>query len=128
MPTHKYPVHHQPHQTPSKSHSWVIVTLALIAMLNLSFLGLRALAAQRIRQRYAQAMGLIIDVAIQRPNETSVEHHYPVVEFHTADGQSVIFKAKQGSPEPKYQTGQVVTVLYNKEKPYVAIVDSTEAN
>jgi hypothetical protein len=130
MPTHRHRHHvnHHTHpsKTSSKSSTWIVAILSVIAVLNLSFLGLRSLAAYRAKQRYAQTMGLVVDVTVQRPNDSSVEHHYPVIEFHTSDGKPVIFKSDQGSPEPQYHPGQMVTILYNKEKPYVAIVDTPQ--
>jgi hypothetical protein len=72
-------------------------------------------------------MGIIVDISRQKPDKSSSEdHHYPVVEFQTPEGKTVVFKDKVGSPDEKYQTGQLVPILYNKEKPFAALIESPQ--
>lgn len=109
----------------AKTQRWLTVILALIAVFNLSWLGLRALVNHRMKTQYVETTGIIVDVAVQKPDNRSAEHHYPVIEFKTTEGNSVVFKAKVGTPEPAYQPGETVVILYNKEKPYIALLDTT---
>lgn len=105
----------------------MIVVLAVIAVFNVGWLGLRALVSYRMKHQYIETTGVVVDVTRQKSdNLAASEQHYPIVEFHTQEGKSVVFKAKVGSPEPRYQPGQTVVILYNKERPYVALLDTTQ--
>lgn len=131
MTEHEHHTHHQTRRSrrkflSPKAQSWIVITLTIIALFNLSWLGLRALVAQRMKSQYIETTGVVVDVSVQKPDNRSPDHHYPVVEFHTLEGKPVVFKAKVGSPEPKYQPGETVVILYNKEKPYVALLDTTK--
>jgi len=113
----------------SKAHTRIILILVLIALFNLGWLGFRSVSAYFTKQKYTSATGIVVDITRQKASGSAeTEHHYAVVEFQTPDGRTVIFKDNAGSPEPKYQPGEVVPVLYNKEKPYIALVDPQEQN
>jgi len=128
----EHPVHHvHPRKKPAlqlspKVQSGLIVVLVVIVIFNLTWLGLRALVAYRMQRQYIETVGVVVDNAFLQPeNQNSPEQHYPVVEFHTQDGKPVVFKAKVGTDQPVYEPGQTVTILYNKEKPYIALLDTT---
>lgn len=130
MPEHSHTSHHH-HQSRKKlspqTQRGVIVVLAVIAVFNVGWLGLRALVSYRMKHQYIETTGVVVDVTRQKSdNLAASEQHYPIVEFHTQEGKSVVFKAKVGSPEPRYQPGQTVVILYNKERPYVALLDTTQ--
>lgn len=79
-----------------------------------------------MQRQYVETVGVVVDNALLQPeNQNDPQQHYPVVEFRTQEGKSVVFKAKVGTDQPKYQTGQSVNILYNKEKPYIALLDTT---
>lgn len=104
----------------------LIVVLTVVALFNLTWLGLRVLVAQRMKTQYVETTGIVVDITTRPPERSDRQsYYYPVVEFQTSSGQPVVFKAKVGSPEPAYQPGQSVTVLYHRERPYVALLDTT---
>jgi hypothetical protein len=118
--THKKDDSQQKLQIPN----WVIVVLALVAIFNIAWLGLRIWKSQQIRHKYISAQGIVVDITVQRPEKSpQKDQHYPVVEFTTTEGKTVLFKSREGTLEPKYQTGQMVNILYDRERPYVAIVE-----
>jgi hypothetical protein len=51
---------------------------------------------------------------------------YPIVEFRTAEGQTVRFQGGTGSNPPSYRTGARVKVLYDPQSPQSAVIDSWE--
>jgi hypothetical protein len=115
------------HRIPPKLQQVIIAVLSLVLVFNLGWVGLRTLSAYRTQQKYQSAMGIIVDVTYQKPDKSSSEeHHYPVVEFQTSEGKTVVFKDKVGGLNDKYQTGQLVPILYNKEKPFIALIESPQ--
>lgn len=99
--------------------------LVIIIIFNVAWLIFRSVGAYRTRQRYSTTIGLVVDIARHKPDKSAtVEHNYPVVEFHTEEGKTVVFKSAVGSPEQKYQPGQTIPVAYNKQNPYIAFIDS----
>ena len=49
---------------------------------------------------------------------------YPLVEFHTADGQTIRFEARTGTPWAQQKAARPVEVLYDPHNPQHAIVNS----
>jgi hypothetical protein len=121
--------HHRPKTAlplSPKVQSGLVVLLVVVVIFNLTWLGLRALVAYRMKNQYVETTGMVVDVAqLPAENQNEPDQHYPVVEFVTQEGKSVVFKAKVGSEQPSYQPGESVIVLYNKERPYVALLDVT---
>ncbi len=119
--------HHHRRKVSPKTHNWIVAILTVIALFNITWLGLRALVAHRMKTQYIETTGVVVDEIREKPdNQTGSEQHYPVVEFITQEGKSVVFKAKVGSPQPKYAPGETVVILYNKERPYIALLDITQ--
>lgn len=106
----------------------LIVGLSLIALLNISSLLYRNFSSYRLQQKYESSTGIVVDITRHHPQDSehaeSLEYHYAVVEFITEDGKTIVFKDEQGSDNPQYQPGQVVPILYNKERPHIALIDS----
>ncbi|WP_448541587.1 DUF3592 domain-containing protein, partial [Roseiflexus sp.] len=53
-------------------------------------------------------------------------YFYPVVEFRTADGESVRFEGSTGSNPSAYRVGDTVNVRYDPQTPQSALIDSWE--
>jgi hypothetical protein len=49
---------------------------------------------------------------------------YPIVEFRTAEGQTIRFQGSTGSNPPTYRVGEKVQVRYDPQSPESAVIDS----
>jgi len=73
-----------------------------------------------------KAEGSVIEL-IRKRSSSSTRRSYvfhPVVEFETANGESVQFESNVGSRPPAFQPGESVTVLYHPENVNQAMIDS----
>jgi len=68
------------------------------------------------------ATGEVIDFFESRSSESLT--YRPVVEFVTAQGQSVQFTSPSGSSPPAYSRGESVEVLYDPDRPEIAQINS----
>lgn len=74
------------------------------------------------------AEGKVVEV-VSRTKTSSGErktYFYPVVEFRTADGESVRFESSTGSNPSAYRVGDAVKVRYDLQTPQSAVIDSWE--
>ena len=74
------------------------------------------------------AEGRVVDV-VSRTKTSGGErktNFYPVVEFRTADGESVRFESSTGSNPSAYRVGDAVKVRYDPQTPQSAVIDSWE--
>jgi hypothetical protein len=103
---------------------------ALIALVfSLSFYFFGAQLNARIEESLANnlvAEGKVVDV-IQRTVTQRGEQktfYYPLVEFQTAQGETVRIESSEGSGQAVSQLGETVRVFYNPNAPQEAFVDS----
>lgn len=117
----------QNQHTSTPAQRFLIVGLSLLAVFNISWLIYRAFSSYQLQQKYEESTGIVVDITRHKADTTEAEtpeYHYAVVEFTTKDGQTILFKDDEGSQDPQYQPGQVVPVLYNKERPHIALIDT----
>ena len=77
------------------------------------------------RQRTLEKQGLEaqgVVVALQENSDSDGSTYAPVVQFKTAEGQSVEFVSSYSSSPPSYDVGEPVIVVYPPEKPKDAII------
>ncbi|MGC9041514.1 MAG: DUF3592 domain-containing protein, partial [Roseiflexus sp.] len=73
-----------------------------------------------------KAQGAVVEV-ISRTSTRSGERKtlfYAVVEFRTANGETIRFEDTMGSNPPAYRVGDAVEVLYDPQTPQSAMIDS----
>ncbi len=96
----------------------------IVAGSGVTLIGLWLLRQARTFKRKALAAeGHYVD-ATRRTSHDNRYTAYPVVEFQTADGQTVQFEGRVGMPWAKGQVGRRVRVLYDPADPEKAVVDS----
>lgn len=61
-------------------------------------------------------------------SEYSSSAHYPVVQFQTIKGDTLVFRSGFGSYPPKYYKGQEINVLYQPDNPAKARIDDQVGN
>ena len=67
----------------------------------------------------SKAIGTIIDVK-QRTSishEHSSSNYYPVIQYVTADGRTIVKESSFGGSKSTYKTGQEMRLLYNPSNP-----------
>jgi hypothetical protein len=96
------------------------VLLGVLGLASLSYAAWSLNKALDAESGGVQVAGLVIH------NNYDGETYYPVVEFHTTDGQDVKFIGPIGSEPPDYQEGDAVTVLYQPQHPDQAMIRSFE--
>ncbi len=103
--------------------------IMLVIGLGILFLGLQW---RTFTQNQIAAMltseGRVVDV-VSRTKTSGGErktYFYPVVEFRTADGESVRFESSTGSNPSSYRVGDTVRVRYDPQTPQSALIDSWE--
>lgn len=70
----------------------------------------------------ATATGEVTDLIESRSDDSYV--YYPMVEFNVpGSNQAITFRHDSGSNPPSYSIGEVVSVLYDPQNPYDAIID-----
>ncbi|BAL98825.1 hypothetical protein CLDAP_07860 [Caldilinea aerophila DSM 14535 = NBRC 104270] len=69
------------------------------------------------------AEGQIVQV-IPLANSKGKALFYPIVEFCTAEGQTIRFQGSTGSNPPAHRVGDKVQVRYDPQSPESAVVDS----
>ncbi len=101
--------------------------IMLVIGLGILFLGLQW---RTFTQNQIAAMltseGRVVEV-ISRTKTSGGErktYFYPVVEFRTADGESVRFEGSTGSNPSSYRVGDTVRVRYDPQTPQSAVIDS----
>jgi len=95
----------------------------LIAGVVLTLFGL--LAARQtasFRSRAGAAVGRVTGLHDFVANDSAVTG--PIVDFETADGKSVRFASRTGSNPSAFRVGDTVRVLYDRDQPEEAKVDS----
>lgn len=109
------------------------VIFAPIGIILLVSCALTTMGSVHFRATAAQTTGTIVDSRSQldcnnssRRNSGCTTTFYPVVRYHAADGRQITFESNSGSNRPP-QVGQQVTVLYQKDDPQAARLDSFAA-
>ena len=70
------------------------------------------------------AEGRVVQM-VSRTNKGSTQF-YPIVEFRTAEGQTIRFQGRTGTNPPSYRVGDTVKVRYDPQTPQSAVIDSWE--
>jgi len=94
-----------------------------VAVLMLVITVFAAFNAGAARAREATASGRVVELVARR-DEDGNEFYYPVVEFTPAMGGRQTVQIAEGSWPPAYQVGEAVTIVYDREKPRQARIDS----
>ncbi|ABU59676.1 DUF3592 domain-containing protein [Roseiflexus castenholzii] len=73
-----------------------------------------------------KAQGAVVEVVsrTRTQGEKRSTLHYAVVEFRTANGETIRFEDTMGSNPPAYRVGDAVEVLYDPQTPQSAMIDS----
>jgi hypothetical protein len=102
--------------------SGVAVLMLLIAGIS-SFFNIQKIAKEQ------SADGVVVDVVKRREyvNEQDRvynDYYFPVVRYTAADGKTREVQMSEGSSSQEYEQGNLVTVLYNSERPLDARIKS----
>ena len=105
--------------------------LAILAIAGLGAAAIGAVLLARTRafvRRAATAQGRYAGAEWEGtaadPNVTPRHTAYPLVEFQTADGQTIRFEARTGTPWAGQKSGRPVEVIYDPQDPQHAVVSS----
>lgn len=94
----------------------------------LSIAAISTASTVRSLSREVSAPGLVVDMIVRqhRDSETDAleEYYYPVIEFSLPGGSQKRVQLSEGSWPPAYEIGEEVTVLYDKEHPLEARIQS----
>ena len=110
---------------------------AALAAVMLLVAALTGISTARAVAREERAPGRVVDLVartVEVPRDTSDpdrnqggidrEFFYPVVEFELPDGTRKTVQTDEGSWPPAYEKGEAVTVLYDRERPIDARIDT----
>ena len=67
------------------------------------------------------ADGVVIEM---NKGSSKLAKYHPIVRFQTKDGRTIEFSPGNGSNPPMYDVNDHVRVIYNKEYPDVAVINS----
>jgi len=111
------------------------MTVLLICLLATAGIGATAIGAVLLARtrafvrRSAAAQGQYVGAAWEgsAPDHDGTPRHtaYPLVEFQTADGQTIQFEARIGTPWAGRKSGRPVEVIYDPRNPQHAVVSSS---
>jgi len=105
------------------------MTFSSIGFVLLIVTGILGLNTRSFLEVAEKAEGSVVDLVRKRSTNSSSSTSrsyvfHPVIQFETANGESVEFESNVGSNPPAFQTGQSVNVLYNSEQVNQARIDS----
>ncbi len=69
-----------------------------------------------------RATGVVVEIVAERQQDGDTLF-YPVVEFTTAEGQTVRFKSREGRWPSGYRVGERVSLLYDRALPQNAVLE-----
>jgi len=72
----------------------------------------------------SRAVGTVIENVPSMNTSENVVYYYPKIEFETTRGESLIIISTAGANPPAFEVGQTVTLLYDRQKPTHAEIDS----
>ncbi|NCC31233.1 MAG: DUF3592 domain-containing protein [Chloroflexia bacterium] len=84
------------------------------------------LRAHRMYSTWKSVNGMVTKV-VSHSISSSDFHYYPVIEFQTKTGKSVIFESELGFYPAKHKQGQQVLVWYDEVNPDNAMLDLVAA-
>ena len=107
--------------------SRVIVPLFFaVAVLMLSICTFTAINTSRALAKEASVQGYVVDV-VARSDSDGQQFFYPIVEFVLPDETRYTVQTSEGSWPAAYEKGQAVTVLYQRDQPRKARIQSTSS-
>jgi len=108
----------------------LLICILFVAGLGVTTIGAVLLARTRaFVRRAATAQGRYVGAAwgdsASDLDVTPQRTAYPLVEFQTADGQTIRFEARTGTPWAGRKSGRPVEVIYDPQNPQHAVVHSS---
>jgi hypothetical protein len=72
----------------------------------------------------SRAAGTVIENVPSMNTSENVVNYYPKIEFETTRGGSIIIISNSGANPPAFEVGQTIPLLYDRQKPTHAEIDS----
>lgn len=99
----------------------------LVALVTLSVAGITGVSAWNAMQREASAPGRVVEL-VSRKDSAGNDAFYPRVEFSLPDGTAQSVQLTEGSWPAAHQPGDVITVVYDRDRPGQARIDTTSGS
>jgi len=111
----------------NNEHFLLIGTLLLTSGIILIIAGISfSLRNHRKYSTWESTSGTVTNV-ITHSISSSDFHYYPIIEFKTKDGKTIIFESDLGFYPAKHKQGQQVSILYDKVAPDNAVLNLKSA-
>ena len=115
------------HTKPFPVERLVAGVFLLVALITLSVAGITGVSAWNALQREDTAPGRVIEL-VARKDSAGNEAFYPRVEFSLPDGSIRTVQLTEGTWPAAHEPGDAVTVVYDREQPKSARIDSTSGS
>lgn len=99
----------------------------LVSLITLSVAVLTGLHAWNASDDEVSAAGRVVDLVTRKDSEGN-EFFYPRVEYSLSDGTPKLVQLREGSWPAAYEKGDAVTILYDRNDPSRARIDSTSGS
>jgi hypothetical protein len=99
----------------------------LVALITLSVAGITGLSAWNAMRQEISVRGRVVEL-VSRKDSAGNEAFYPRVEFVLPKGTKQSVQLAEGSWPAAHQPGDVVTVIYDRERPATARIDSASGS